>query len=229
MEITGAIFDMDGTLVDSLMGWDILWKKFGVQYKNDASFRPDDRTEKAIRTLPLKDAMLLVHETCEIGDSGEALLENANRVMAQFYREDVELKSGVKEFLEHCLTCGIKMCVASATAPELLEIVMEKFDMDRYFPKIFSCSEIGKGKEEPDIFVMAHEYLGTPKESTWIFEDSITALETAIKAGYHTVGIYDKYNFNPDKVAKVVAEYIGEGDSFASLIPKIKSVPDAEK
>jgi thiamine pyrophosphokinase len=61
------------------------------------------------------------------------------------------------------------MCVASATAPHLISVLMEKFNLYKYFPRIFSFSEVGKGKEFPDVFIAAHTYLGTLKESTWIF------------------------------------------------------------
>ena len=113
------------------------------------------------------------------------------------------------------------MCVASATAPHLIAILMKKFNLHKYFPKLFSCSDVGKGKEFPDVFITAHNYLGTPKESTWIFEDSRVALETATKAGYQTVGIYDKYNFGIDKVKEISTVYIADGESLAKLIPEI--------
>lgn len=82
MKITGAIFDMDGTLIDSMMFWDIFWQRLGVHYRNDSAFRPDGKTEKAIRTLPLKEAMYLLHEACGIGENGEALLKTANEMCA---------------------------------------------------------------------------------------------------------------------------------------------------
>ena len=217
MVVKGAIFDMDGTLVDSLGIWDVIWERLGERFAGDKDFRPDAVTEKAIRTSTLFDGMVLLHEKCGIGRDGMELYTVANSICENFYIEEVELKDGVREFLDHCLEKGVKMCVASATARPLIDIVMKKFELDRYFPKIFSCAEIEKGKEHPDIFIKAHEYLGTPKESTWIFEDSIVSLETATRAGYKTVGVYDKYNFNLDKVEQISTEYIGEGDSLARL------------
>ena len=80
MEIRGAIFDMDGTLVDSLGLWDILWTQLGLQFFNDETFRPDKAIEKAIRTLTLQDGMLLLHQACGVGASGEVLLRIANDI-----------------------------------------------------------------------------------------------------------------------------------------------------
>ena len=217
MKITGAIFDMDGTLVDSLSFWDVFFSRVGEKYSLGKSFRPDEETEKLIRTLPFKEGMALMHEKCGVGKSGEEMLQTAFEMCAVFYAEDVKMKYGVLEFLELCKEKGLKMCVASATQKDLLEIVMKRFDLYKYFPKIFSCGDIGKGKDVPDIFDMAREYLCTDKESTWIFEDSIVAIETAVNAGYKVVGIYDKYNFDHERVKAISTEYIGNGETLMKL------------
>ena len=218
MNIKGAIFDMDGTLVDSLMVWDVLWERLGKKYLGDEGFRPDPVTEKAVRTLTLLDAMTLVHKNCGVGESGEEVWRFTADMMVDFYENDVKTKAGVMEFVEHLHGKGVKMCIASATAPDLIKIAMKTTGLDKYIPKVISCNDVGKGKEHPDVFIAAHEYLGTPKESTWIFEDSVVALETASRAGYNTVGIYDKYNFGLDRIPSIVDIYIDKGESLARLI-----------
>ncbi len=218
MEIKGAIFDMDGTLVDSLMFWDLLWQRMGKKYLNDEGFRPDPVTEKAVRTLTLLDAMTLVHENCGIGDSGEEVWKFTADMISDFYKYEVKVKAGVLEFLEYLQGKGVRMCIASATAPEFVKVAMVATGIDKFFTKVISCNDVGKGKEHPDVFIAAHEYLGTPKESTWIFEDSIVALETAAKAGYKTVGIYDKYNFGLDRIPGIVTVYIDKDETLKKLI-----------
>ncbi len=218
MNITGAIFDMDGTLVDSLGFWDYIWERLGEFYLRDKNFRPDPITEKGVRTVPLYEAMVLVHENCGIGKSADEVFKIANDELLNFYTNTVEMKPGAKRFIEYLYEKGVKMCIASATSPNLIDVLLEKFDLKKYVPKLFSCSEVGKGKEHPDVFIKAHEYLGTNKESTWIFEDSIAAIETAVKAGYHTVGIYDKFNFGLDRVKKLSNIYIREGEGLDGLI-----------
>ncbi len=221
MNLTGAIFDMDGTLVGSLGFWDYIWRRLGEVFLGNPNFRPDPITEKAVRTAPLYEAMHLVHDSCCVGKSGDEVFELVDRELCNYYKNIVELKPGVREFLEHLYAQGVKMCVASATASHLIAVLMEKFGLSKYFTRIFSCSEVGCGKEHPDVFIAAHNYLGTPKESTWIFEDSIVALETAAKAGYKTVGIYDKYNFGLDRVKTVSTIYIGEGETLERIISEI--------
>ena len=220
INITGAIFDMDGTLIDSLMIWDVLWQRLGKKYLGDESFRPDPVTEKAVRTLTLIDAMTLVHEKCGIGKSGEEIWQFAVDMTVDFYENDVKMKTGALEFLEYLYSKGVKMCIASATAPNLISIAMKTCKLGKYFPKVISCNDVGKGKELPDVFIAAHEYLGTPKESTWVFEDSVVAIETASTAGYQTVGIYDQYNFGLDRIPSLATVYIDKGESLTKLIEK---------
>ncbi len=221
MNITGAIFDMDGTLVNSLGFWDYIWERLGEIFLDDKSFRPDPVTEKGVRTAPLYEAMGLVHENCGIGKSTDEVFTIVNEELLNFYKNTVEMKPGAKKFIEHLYEKGVKMCIASATSPALIEVLMEKFELHKYITRLFSCSEVGKGKEHPDVFLMAHEYLGTEKDSTWIFEDSVVAIETAKEAGYHTVGIYDRFNFGLDRVKELSTVYIGNGEGLDSLIEKI--------
>lgn len=216
--IKGAIFDMDGTLIDSLMLWKVIWKKFGNIFCGGKEFEPSASDDKAVRTMTLKDAMYYINSNYFIAKSGDELLEAANNIMRDFYANDVQLKDGVIEFLEYCHDKGIKMCIASATDITLLKIAVEHCKIGKYFEGILSCAEIGKGKDKPDIYIKALEYLGTKTEETCIFEDSHIAIETADKLGIKTVGIYDKYNYDQEKIKNIATVYIDNGETLKKLI-----------
>ncbi len=217
MEIKSAIFDMDGTLVDSLMVWDVLWQKFADKYLGGRPFAPTPEDDKAIRTLPLKNAMELVHTNYNIGKSGQELLDETNEMMVDFYSNTVQLKSGVKEFLENLYNKGVKMCIASATAPNLVKIAMDHCELNKYFPKVFSCGDLGLGKDKPDIYLLAQQYLGTEISETWVFEDSFVAIKTAHDIGMNTVGIYDKFNPYQEEIKKIANHYIADGETLLKL------------
>lgn len=209
---------MDGTLIDSLMLWDVIWSTFGEKYLNDKSFTPTAPDDKKVRTMTLTDAMNLIYNNYKLGESGEELLKCVNDIMSDFYANSVELKDGVKEFLEHCKNKGVKMCIASATAPDLINISLKHCGIEKYFMKVFSCADIGKGKDQPDIFLKAAEFLGTEITETWMFEDSLTAIETATKLSMPTVAIYDKFNYGQDKMKEIATVYIDSTETLLKLI-----------
>lgn len=219
MKMKAAIFDMDGTLIDSLIFWDFLWTTMGERYLGDGSFRPCKEDDKKVRTMILSDAMDLIHDGYGFGESGEELLQMTNGLLYDFYENRVEMKPGVREFLDHCLEQGVKMCVASATDGEFLKLAIKRCGLEKYFLRVFSCSSIGKGKEEPDIFLMAQEFLGSEREETWVFEDSLTAIRTADSVGMPTVGIYDACNFGQEEIRAIAKFYIAEGESLMKLVP----------
>lgn len=218
MNIKAAIFDMDGTLIDSLIFWDLLWSDLGKTYLNNPDFRPTKEDDKAVRTSTMKDAMQMIHDHYGIGKDGQEVLDFTNRKIQQFYADEVQLKPGVQEFLEHCQQNGTRMCIASATATDMLKIAMEHCGIARYFPKVFSCGDLGVGKDQPDVYLLAQEYLGAKSDETWVFEDSLVAIETVKKLGFHTVAIYDKFNFGQEQMKAIADYYIPEGDSLVSLI-----------
>lgn len=218
IKIKGAIFDMDGTLVDSLMLWEVLWNAFSERFCDGKKFRPSAEDDKAVRTMLLRDAMQMIHEHYGFGRDGQELLDTANAIMADFYKNRVELKAGVRGFLEHLSAQGVKMCLASATAPDLVAFAVKHCELEKYFLKVFSCGELGLGKDKPDIYLLAKDFLETPLEETWIFEDSHVAIGTAASVGMPTVGIWDKHNTNQDDIKAIATHYIAEGETLLKLI-----------
>ena len=217
-KIKGAIFDMDGTLIDSLMIWDVIWEKFGEKFLDGKKLLVREEDDKAVRTKTLKGAMEHIHSVYGVGKNAEELVSATNEIMINFYANDVETKKGVIEFLDHLYEKGVKMCIASATDTSLIEIAIEHCKLGKYFSEIFSCAKIGKGKEQPDIYLMAKDFLGTETEETCVFEDSHIAIETASKIGMKTVGIYDKNNYGAEEIEKIATEYIKDGETLLKLI-----------
>ena len=216
--ISGAIFDMDGTLVNSLWGWDELWRWCGERFLGVKDYRPDEAIDKAVRTMVLADAMDYIHMHCGFGRDGKELLDHFNEILPALYAEKFDLKPGVREFLEALRDRGIPMCIASATEPAFVEIARKRHGFDRYFSAYLSCATIGKGKEHPDIYEAALKTLGTERESTWVFEDSFVALETASSIGMPTVGIYDRYNFEQERLRRSATHYVAKDETMMKLL-----------
>lgn len=217
LDIRAAIFDMDGTLVDSLMLWDVLQEAFERTYPDKAGVVISEEDNRLMRVLPLSESMALLHEHYSLGESAEDLLRLTQAVFLDFYSNQVQLKDGVREFLDALQERGVPMCIASATPLPLVQAALDHCDIRQYFVDVLSCGEIGKGKDVPDIYLRACERLGN-KPNTWIFEDAFVAVQTAKQAGFPTVAIYDQYNPYQDKIRAMADHYIAPGETLLRLL-----------
>ena len=213
-----AIFDMDGTLADSLGYFDKLWRAIGDEYFGGASFRAEPDVDKTIRTKTLYNASLVLREVYSIPDTEEGFFGFCTRILEEYYKEDVKLKEGVAEFLDELDKRGIPACVASATEPRLIRLSLEKCGVADRFKFIISCTEVGRGKERPDIFMESARRLGAEVSETCVFEDSFIALETAKNAGFMTVGVSDKNNYEQQRLKAASAVYVADGMSFKDIL-----------
>ena len=115
------------------------------------------------------------------------------------------------------------MCVASATDKKYLPIALDACGLTSYFDTVLSCAELGVGKDKPDIYLAALAALGTNASETCVFEDSFVALETAKKAGFHTVGIYDENNFGQERLCQASDLYLSKGISLDEAIAYVEA------
>lgn len=216
-DIQAAIFDMDGTLVDSLMLWDVLTEAYEKAYPDKIGTVISEEDNRLMRVLPLTESMRLLHEHYGLGENAEELLKLTQAVFLDFYSHRVQLKDGVREFLKVLRSRGVKMCIASATPLPLVEAALEHCGIRGCFEYLLSCSEIRKGKDVPDIYLLAKEKMGNLPH-TWVFEDAFVAVSTAVGAGFPTVAIYDQYNPYQDKIEAMADYYVAEGETLLKLL-----------
>lgn len=204
MKITGAIFDFDGTLFDSMH----VWK--GIRYKffDRIGLVLSEEDEEAFRGLYLRESLILAKERFNMKETQEELFAKFFEMIKEMYLADTEPKNDIVEFLEKLKAKGVKMGIATATGEPALEAVLEKFGMLHYFEAIYSTYTVGAAKTEPKVYDVVLEKLGTDKETTWIFEDALYAATTAKANGYKVVGIYDKSEEKTDELKKLVDVYI---------------------
>jgi HAD superfamily hydrolase (TIGR01509 family) len=221
MRIKGAIFDMDGTIIDSLMFWDYLWKQIGEKYMGDAEFKPCDELNKKVRTMVYADAMAYFKDYYNIPGDTDAFVRFASSGVFEFYKDVAKAKRGADKLLASLKEQNIKLCLASATAMPEVKYALECHGLSEYFDFVVSCADIGVGKEHPDIYLKAKSLMGIPEGEICVFEDSYVALETAKKAGFQTVGIFDRYNFGQERLKKSSDIYLDENQTLDCLISMI--------
>lgn len=217
LDIQAAIFDMDGTLVDSLMLWDVLHDAYAAAYPAKVGTVITEEDDRLMRVLPLTESMKLLHDHYGLGANPEELLVLTQTVFFDFYSNRVQLKEGVREFLDVLQQRNVRMCIASATPLPLVEAALKHCGIRDYFDAVLSCGEIGKGKDVPDIYLLAKEKMGNLPD-TWIFEDAYVAVKTATSAGLPTVAIYDRYNERQDEIRSLADCYIAPGETLLKLL-----------
>lgn len=204
MRINGAIFDLDGTLLDSMFIWDSI----GSEYLLSKGIIPRENLYETFKNMSLHQAALYYQSEYGLTESTDVIIAGVNQRIAHFYENQVPAKPGVPEALEMLKNRGVKMCIATATDLPLAQSALNRCGIRHYFGEIFTCHSIGHGKDEPHIFNAALTYLGTPKETTWIFEDALYAVETAKTAEFQVAAVYDKSETKADRVKELSNIYL---------------------
>lgn len=204
MKIKCAIFDFDGTLFDSMPIWDGV----GEIYLRSHGKEPKPCMREDIRTLSLYQSACYFQKEYDLSFSAEQIITGVNQIIEDFYIYEVLPKAGVKEFLEQVKKAQIPMGIVTACDRCLIEAALDRCGMKHYFEEIFTCSEVGHGKDEPVIFRKAMEYFGANRSTTVVFEDAVHAVKTAKADGFTVVAVFDKSEKRQNEIRNLSDCYI---------------------
>ena len=208
--IKGAIFDLDGTIIDSMFIWDTI----GEDYLRSLGKEPKENLAEAFKTFTLNQAAEYYRNNYGIKLSIQEIVEGINNMVDEIYRTKVALKPGVSDFLKRLQRSGVKMCVATVTDRSIVEDVLSRLNVREYFSEIFTCAEVGYNKETPEIYRQALKYLGTPKAETVVFEDVLHAIKTAKEDGFKVAAVYDEHEPRQKEMKEISDYYIADFRSF---------------
>ena len=186
-----AIFDMDGTLVNSMPYWENLATEF-LGSKGVQTIEPD--ILERIKPMTMSESSALFIQEYNLPGTAESVAAEMNAMMDEHYRKDIPLKSGAAAYLEALHRKGVAMCVASATAEELMGACLTRLGVAHYFSFLLSCETVGTGKNRPDVYWESAKRLGAQPEEIAVYEDALYAAETAKSAGFYTVAVRDDSN-----------------------------------
>ena len=188
MRLQSAIFDMDGTLLDSMHIWD------GVAGRalRTLGVEPEEGLYEQLHARTLREGAQYCKDAYGLSQSVEEILERTKDQVRNFYQNEVQAKPGVAKFLSLLKMEGVWMYVATNTDRDLAEAALRHAGLDGYFRGILTCAEVGAGKgESAEIFERAMRRLQSNKKDTVIFEDALHAIRTAKAAGFRVCGVYD--------------------------------------
>ena len=186
-DIRGAIFDVDGTLLDSMKIWD----QAGARYLESLGKEPEQGLNKILFSLSLADGAAYLKKAYDLVQTEEEIHQGVLDVVDAFYRDEAQAKAGVRELLAALSAKGVAMTVATSSDKRQIRTALERLDLAKYFQELFTCGEVGGSKNEPEIFHRAAALMGTTPEDTCVVEDGLYAVRTANNAGYYTIGVYD--------------------------------------
>ena len=203
MNLKYAIFDLDGTLLDSLPVWDNL----GVNMLRSLGYDPDPALGKQLKIMTMTDGAQLCKDLFQMPQSIEEIIALVEDQAQLAYRTVIGTKPCVPAFLERLKAADIPMFIATNTRRDLVEDGLRRNGLAHYFEGILTCPEVGEGKKEgPAVYEQSLLRLGGTKENTVVFEDAIHPIRTAKKAGFRVAAIYDPSSEGDHEEIRELAE-----------------------
>ena len=188
--IRGAIFDADGTLLDSMGMWDTV----GVRYLASLGIEAQPGLRAILFPMSLAQCAVYLKDAYELPLSHREIEDGINGVIRDFYRHQVKAKPGAKEFLEGLRCHGVGITLATATDRSVIVEGLVTAGLLPLLDEIYTCGELGVDKRSPEIYHRARDRMGTRTGETWVFEDAVHGAKTAFLAGYRVAGVADPYS-----------------------------------
>ncbi|EFA23167.1 HAD family hydrolase [Bifidobacterium gallicum] len=182
-----AIFDLDGTLLDSLG----VWKQVDEIFLAKRGFAVPDDYMQTIAALQFHEVAAYTIERFHLDDTPEALMAEWDELAAYQYAHEVGTKHGAREYLMQLKRTGAKLAVATTLSPALRQPALEHVGLWNLFDAVVGVETVAHGKSEPDIYLRAAKLVSVPADHCTVFEDILPAIKSANRAGMTTYGVYD--------------------------------------
>ncbi|MGE4354070.1 MAG: HAD family hydrolase [Oscillospiraceae bacterium] len=187
MAIKAAIFDLDGTVLDSMAVWNALDSNF----LRSLGLAPKPGLQEAVMALTLRQSAAYFRKEYGVPLTEHEIINRIHDEIRKAYENDIPLKPGADRALKYLQHIGLPMAVATATEKHLAEAALRRLGILSFFSGIFTCEMVGKGKSDPDVYLAASAFLGFSRHETLVFEDAPFAAKTAFDAGFKVAVVHD--------------------------------------
>lgn len=199
------IFDMDGTLLDSME----FWQNLGRQYLESKGKSPDDDLEDVIESMTLQESASYFKKKYDLDEDTEEIIKEVLDFIEDKYLNEIPLKKGVKKFLEKVYSQGYKMCILTTSEKSQAIGALKRTGVLDLFDEVYTDRDFNLSKKDPQIYIKACEKMGESPSDTVVFEDALYAVESAKKTKCTVVGVYDEYSKGDwDKIISIADKAI---------------------
>ena len=203
MRLLGAIFDMDGVLLDS----NYIWRDLGSRYLRNYGKEPEENLRSLLQPMTMEDTAIYFREHYRIPRTAKEIAQEMTDMIRAEYTQHVPAKEGVDKLLSLLKMSGVTMYVATATDRPLAEAALKRTGLMRYFKGMMTCAEAGASKTQPLIYEKCLTRLRCDKQHCMVFEDSLRAIRTASAAGFRVTAVYDEDSAGAQEEIRAIAEY----------------------
>ncbi|GAA0086998.1 HAD family phosphatase [Clostridium sp. CTA-7] len=200
--IQAVIFDLDGTLIDS-MG---IWAQIDEEYLSKFGYNVPDNLQEKITHLTLTETAIYFKNNFNIDSSIEDIIFTWHEMAFYHYSNTIKLKDGVVEYLTLLKQKGVKIALATSNSIPLLEVTLKRNNIYHFFDSITTTEEVKKSKDNPDIYLLSAKKLNVDPNKCLVFEDIVQAVKGAKLAGMKVFAIYDKASENQKEALINIAD-----------------------
>ncbi len=198
-----VIFDLDGSLVDSM--W--MWHEIDVEYLGRFGIELPENLQSEIEGMSFSETAVYFKEHFAIPDSVEKMKDDWNKMAWDKYTYEVPLKPGVAEFLLNCKNHNMKLGIATSNSRELVDNIATVHNLNNYFDCIMTGCEVAHGKPSPDIYLAVADKLDVKPENCLVFEDIIPGIMAGKNAGMEVCAVEDAYSVHDREAKQKLADY----------------------
>ncbi len=201
--IKGVIFDMDGTLLDSMD----VWKQIDMEFLGQRKLEPIPDMARLIEGMSFHETALFFQENYGLPESIEQIEAIWHQMALEKYEKEIQLKPGVLEFLQELKKRKIRLGIATSNSRELTEICLRVHGIWEYFDAVITGNDVTHGKPDPEIYLTAADTMKVFPSECLVFEDVVMGLMAGIAAGMKTCAVYDVFTAGSDEEKRSIADY----------------------
>lgn len=203
MKFSTAIFDMDGTLLDS--SW--VWANIDIEFQKMLNIRVSDDYYGVIAHMTTQESAAYTVSAYDLDMTVDELQKFWSDMALESYSNEVNLKIGARELLDDLKSKRIKLALATSCFPELCELSLTNLGIINKFDLIKYTYNTEKNKSNPDIYLSCAKELDAKPANCVVFEDISTPLEPVKNAGMGFIGVHDCSNKQMQDILKEKSDY----------------------